>query len=221
MSITEGINSQGTGTANGHAEQAAAASSAANGNGNGIVPSTSMTNLALLQGFLKAQQTRTSISHELSDAFHEHGITDEALNKVVHISSIGLLEIRTEVEEILVRLRQQQTQGVADADVQAAIRSIVRIEELEKDRIQAMVLQLQMERILKLREGPAGAGNENASAADSDSYNGPSLLDLRSAVQESERKTASLAEQINQVLQDVRETVVDLAASQEQESEVA
>lgn len=143
-------------------------------------PPSSTRTLSLLQAFLKAQQTRTSISHELEEAFEEQGITDQALNKVIQISSIGLLEIRNEVQGLIDALTGSTggTEDGAPATTATAaavpssgstvsndiLRSIQRVEELEKERIHASVVHLQMKRMLRLREATASPTSAEAEA---------------------------------------------------------
>lgn len=146
-----------------------------------------MSPLQLLHSFLKAQSTRTSISNELVIAFSETDITDLALNKVIEISSAGLLEVKTECQAVInllsTRINESRS-AAADNATTASTRNIMMttneirdvekmreectaIERLEKERIAEELKRLQLMRIAKLsdlaeEEVKHGQGSEAA-----------------------------------------------------------
>lgn len=134
---------------------------------------TPMTPLQLLQSFLKAQSTRSQISNELQIAFNESAITDAALQKVIEISSSGLLQVKNECQAVINLLStrvmndtatmmtsassssQSNDNGIDDDDssvIKRMISECKAIEVLEKDRIAEELRRLQLFRIGKLND---------------------------------------------------------------------
>lgn len=129
---------------------------------------TPMTPLQLLQSFLKAQSTRSQISNELQIAFYESAITDAALQRVIEISSSGLLEVKNECQAVINLLSTRvndttttmisassQTNGLDDGDsviIKRMISECKAIEALEKERIGEELKRLQLFRIGKLND---------------------------------------------------------------------
>ena len=127
------------------------------------------TVLSRLQRFLILQSTRTSIAHELESAFGEQPtITDEALNRVIQLSSIGLLEVKNEVAEILAILEAKHGN-----ECKEEIFCIKEVERLENERVKESIKGLQVGRL----------GNVNRETMDEQAKQ-----DVRTAVQESDRK---------------------------------
>lgn len=127
-----------------------------------------MTPLQLLQAYLKAQATRSGISNELVNAFSEKDITDAALQKVIEISSAGLLEVRSECEAVITLLakRADESQDSAHAaNVRRMANECTGIEKLEKDRIAEETKRLQLLRIGRLNELDEGEDFQESSAA--------------------------------------------------------
>jgi hypothetical protein len=125
------------------------------------------TVLGRLQRFLILQATRTSIAHELESAFAEQPtITDEALNRVVQLSSIGLLEVKGEVTEILAILEAKHGN-----ECKEEIFCIKEVERLENERIKESIKGLQVGRV----------GNVNRETMDNEARQ-----DVTRAVQESQ-----------------------------------
>lgn len=104
------------------------------------------TILSRLQRLLILQATRTSIAHELEAAFDEQPtITDEALNRVIQISSVGLLEVKGEMAEILSTLEAQHGN-----ECKEEIFCIKEVERLEKQRLEESIKGLQVGRLASI-----------------------------------------------------------------------
>lgn len=145
--------------------------------------------LDLLQRFLKLQSTRVSISAELTSAFEEPHITDAALDRVIQISSLGLLEVKNEVAEILAELEQNRAN-----DAREEIFSIKEVERLEGRRLEEVVKGLQLQRVTVLKR---------------DEMDEDARRDADRALQDSRSRVGDLVQEINEVLQDVRASVAD------------
>lgn len=127
------------------------------------------TVLSRLQRFLVLQATRTSIAHELESAFAEQpSITDEALSRVIEISSTGLLEVKGEVIEILAILEAQH-----GSECKEEIFCIKEVERLENERVKESIKGLQVGRV----------GNVNRETMDE-----TAKRDIDRAVQGSQRR---------------------------------
>lgn len=103
--------------------------------------------LKLLQQYTRAQETRTGINIELSKAFDEEDISDPALQKVVEISSIGLLEVKGEGLDIIAKLEALAGQA---GEAKEAAKTCRAIEALEKERLTESTRGQQLKRIQKL-----------------------------------------------------------------------
>lgn len=149
-----------------------------------------MTPLQLLQAYLKAQATRSAISNELVTAFSESDITDAALQKVIEISSSGLLEVRAECEAVITLL-SKRADDLQDAENANAVRRMANectaIERLEKERISEETKRLQLLRIGKLNELAESEDNQNSTAACMVEQR-QQLANIRSATETSLRK---------------------------------
>ena len=175
---------------------------------NGDDDSTSI--LSRLQAFMRVQATRTSIANELDIAFSEVGITDAALARVIQVSSMGLLEIKAEVEGIVESLPVGSEERKLCTDV----------ERIEKDRLTEATRKQQLQRILKLSE-------ESHPDIEAESE---MRRDMETALRDSEARSdfpsvstyplnkdihriVQFVEKLNETLQDIRAIVADLAAA--------
>lgn len=156
--------------------------------------------LSLLQRFLILQQTRAAISNELTGAFNEQGISDAALNKVVEISSIGLLEVRQEVQEIIDNLARSQ-------DVLAERSAMKSIEELEKKRITELTRAHQLRRIRSL----LGSGEKDDGNDDDDVAIQARKIEITEQITQAERSITTLTQDIAEHIDTIRETVADMS----------
>ena len=157
--------------------------------------------LSLLQRFLILQQTRAAISNELTGAFNEQGISDAALNKVVEISSIGLLEVRQEVQEIIDKL------ALTCPENAVAERSAMKsIEELEKKRITELTRAHQLRRIRSLLE--SGEKDDND---DDDVAIQARKIEITEQITQAERSITTLTQDIAEHIDTIRETVADMS----------
>ena len=158
--------------------------------------------LSLLQRFLILQQTRAAISNELTGAFNEQGISDAALNKVVEISSIGFLDVRQEVQEIIDKLAREHY----SQDVLAEVSAMKSIEELEKKRITELTRAHQLRRIRSLLE--SGEKDDND---DDDVAIQARKIEITEQITQAERSITTLTQDIAEHIDTIRETVADMS----------
>lgn len=152
-----------------------------------------MSPLQLLQAYLKAQATRSGISNELVTAFSEPDITDAALQKVIEISSSGLLEVRAECEAVITLLSTRSDE-MQESNESTAVRRManecIAIERLEKDRISEETKRLQLLRIRRLNELAEDENTQESTAACMVEQH-QNLANIKSATEISQRKSVA------------------------------
>lgn len=122
---------------------------------------------SLLRRFLQLQETRVALSNELTSAFDEPHITDAALDRVIQISSLGLLEVKNEVSEIQAELEQRTD------ETREEVFCIKEVERVESRRLEELIKGLQLKRVATLKSGELDADEKR---------------DMERAVQESNTK---------------------------------
>ena len=114
---------------------------------NGHANITEAPVLSLLRRFLQLQETRVALSNELTSAFDESHITDAALDRVIQISSLGLLEVKNEVSEIQAELEQRTD------ETREEVFCIKEVERVESRRLEELIKGLQLKRVATLKSG--------------------------------------------------------------------